>query len=154
MYSGPWNFDATGLGTGPLTGWALCNGNNGTPDLSDRFVLATNTAAQVGTTGGAHTYTLTIAQLPPHTHTISADGTHTHDIYGVFHGQDNEGMTTVQQQEQLGEFSAEMTTSGPVVLILPFILFKRDLREATIMEEPPAPQEAELQSIIDRRLFA
>ncbi|GIV23255.1 MAG: hypothetical protein KatS3mg025_0914 [Bacteroidia bacterium] len=23
MYSGPWNFDATGLGTGPLTGWGL-----------------------------------------------------------------------------------------------------------------------------------
>ncbi|MCS7188343.1 MAG: hypothetical protein RMJ66_01765 [Bacteroidia bacterium] len=41
MYSGPWSFDATGLGTGALEGWALCNGNNGTPNLTDRFILAT-----------------------------------------------------------------------------------------------------------------
>ncbi|MCS7298230.1 MAG: hypothetical protein RMK19_06795 [Bacteroidia bacterium] len=91
MYSGPWHFDATGLGTGPLEGWALCNGNNGTPDLTDRFVLATNSSASVGSTGGSHTYTLTVSQLPPHSHSISSDGNHFHEIYAVFHGQDNEG---------------------------------------------------------------
>jgi hypothetical protein len=81
MYSGPWHFDATGLGTGPLTGWALCNGNNGTPNLLDRFVMGTISSADLNTTGGTNSYTLTVAQLPPHTHGVRA----------IFHGQDNEG---------------------------------------------------------------
>jgi hypothetical protein len=33
MYSGPFYFDETGKGYGPLKGWALCNGLNGTPNL-------------------------------------------------------------------------------------------------------------------------
>jgi len=91
MYSGPWNFDATGLGTGSLTGWALCNGNNGTPDLSDRFVMGTTSSATLGQTGGSNTIYLTVDQLPPHTHSISAAGDHTHGVRAIFHGQDSEG---------------------------------------------------------------
>lgn len=34
-------------------GWVLCDGNNGSPDLRDRFVLGTADAAKVGTPGGA-----------------------------------------------------------------------------------------------------
>lgn len=78
MYSGPWNFDGTGLGTGPLAGWALCNGNNNTPNLSDRFIIATNNQASVGTTGGNNFYSLTVNQLPAHNHSISNDGAHNH----------------------------------------------------------------------------
>jgi len=35
-------FDANGLGDerGPYDGWAICNGNNGTPDLTDSMVRA------------------------------------------------------------------------------------------------------------------
>jgi hypothetical protein len=33
------NFDTTGLGTGSMTNWALCNGNNNTPDLRGRFLV-------------------------------------------------------------------------------------------------------------------
>jgi hypothetical protein len=81
MYSGVWNFDATGLGTGTLTGWALCNGNNGTPNLQDRFVMGTVNSVNLNSTGGNNSYTLTAAQLPAHTHGIRA----------IFHGQDTEG---------------------------------------------------------------
>ena len=56
MYSGPWNFDATGLGTGDLEGWALCNGNNGTPDLSDRFVFCSTSSITQGDTGGSSSH--------------------------------------------------------------------------------------------------
>ncbi|MCD6418509.1 hypothetical protein J7M00_06985, partial [bacterium] len=63
MYSGPWNFDDTGLGTGPLVGWALCNGNNGTPDLSDRFVMGTVSSPTPGGTGGSTTHTHSIPNL-------------------------------------------------------------------------------------------
>jgi hypothetical protein len=32
-------FDTTGLGIGEMLGYALCNGNNGTPNLSGRFIV-------------------------------------------------------------------------------------------------------------------
>lgn len=39
--------------TGPRvpTGWAICNGTNGTPDLTDRFVVG-DTVVSTGTAGG------------------------------------------------------------------------------------------------------
>lgn len=41
-------------------GWALCNGENGTPDLRGRFVVgAGNSDYAVGATGGTATETLT-----------------------------------------------------------------------------------------------
>ncbi|GIV41740.1 MAG: hypothetical protein KatS3mg034_1050 [Vicingaceae bacterium] len=91
MYSGPWNFDATGLGIGNLTGWALCNGNNGTPDLSDRFVMGTTLSGNLLNTGGNNFLNLSIANLPSHNHSISNDGNHNHTVSARFHGQDNEG---------------------------------------------------------------
>jgi hypothetical protein len=38
------------------SGWALCNGLNGTPDLRDRFVKGAANGANPGTTGGAATH--------------------------------------------------------------------------------------------------
>ena len=69
MYSGTWNFDATGLGIGSLYGWRLCNGyNNLTPDLTDKFVLGTTTFAALLDSGGSNTIQLTPNQLPAHQH--------------------------------------------------------------------------------------
>ena len=62
------------------TGWALCNGNNGTPDLRDRFIVGAGNNYAIGNTGGADTITLTQAQIPAHTHTgtTNISGEHTH----------------------------------------------------------------------------
>ena len=56
------------------SGWALCNGSNGTPDLRDRFVIAAGSTYAVGATGGSadaivvsHTHTATVTD-PGHTH--------------------------------------------------------------------------------------
>lgn len=49
-------------------GFALCNGQNGTPDLRDKFVLGTGTKYSVGDTGGEEEVTLTVAQMPNHVH--------------------------------------------------------------------------------------
>ena len=59
------------------SGWALCNGSNGTPDLRDRFVVAAGSTYSVGATGGSadaivvsHTHTATSTVTDPgHTHT-------------------------------------------------------------------------------------
>jgi hypothetical protein len=60
------------------SGWVLCNGSNGTPDLRDRFVIAAGSTYAVGATGGtadaivvAHTHTATsVVTDPGHIHTI------------------------------------------------------------------------------------
>ena len=53
------------------TGWVLCDGNNSTPDLRNRFVVGAGTGGNYspGDTGGANSVTLTVAQIPAHTHT-------------------------------------------------------------------------------------
>jgi microcystin-dependent protein len=56
-------------------GWALCDGTKGTPDLRDRFIAGAGNTYAVGTTGGEATHTLTIDEMPSHTHIQNA---HTH----------------------------------------------------------------------------
>jgi hypothetical protein len=61
------------------SGWALCNGSNGTPNLRDRFVVGAGSAYNPGNTGGAstHTHSVTVnshvldaSQMPNHFHTL------------------------------------------------------------------------------------
>ena len=63
------------------TGWYLCDGNNGTPNLTDKFVMGAGTSNET-TTGGANSRTLAVANMPSHTHSFSAttnsEGSHTH----------------------------------------------------------------------------
>jgi microcystin-dependent protein len=55
-------------GTNPPAGWAVCNGQNGTPDLRNRFVAATGGQYNLGNTGGADQVTISIDELAPHVH--------------------------------------------------------------------------------------
>lgn len=41
----------------PPTGWALCNGENGTPDLRNRFIVGAGDEYSVGDVGGVKSYT-------------------------------------------------------------------------------------------------
>ena len=55
------------------TGWALCNGQNGTPNLRDRFVVGAGGGYAVGVMGGSSTSgatTLATSQIPGHTHSL------------------------------------------------------------------------------------
>jgi microcystin-dependent protein len=49
-------------------GWALCDGQNGTPDLRDRFIVGAGNNYKQGSTGGVDTVQLTISQMPAHNH--------------------------------------------------------------------------------------
>jgi len=64
------------------TGWALCNGQNGTPDLRDRFIVGAGSTYSIGNTGGAASVALSGNNIPSHSHTFSAlttvDGAHGH----------------------------------------------------------------------------
>lgn len=84
-------------------GWVLCDGNNGTPDLTNRFVRGadgdTTGNAIRGQASGNNSHLITTANLPSHSHPISmqyngaghghwADGNgcpHAHPISGSTH---------------------------------------------------------------------
>lgn len=62
------------------SGWYLCNGSNGTPDLRDRFVVGAGSTYAVAATGGSAN-----ATLVSHTHTANVtDPGHTHTAPGKF----------------------------------------------------------------------
>tara|TARA_R110000868_G_scaffold275101_2_gene534798 strand:- start:527 stop:1411 length:885 start_codon:yes stop_codon:yes gene_type:complete len=70
-------------------GWLLCDGTNGTLDLRDKFIVGAGSTYAVGATGGVDTVTLSVAQMPSHTHTVAgttaADGIHTHTVSDPSH---------------------------------------------------------------------
>lgn len=58
------------------SGWLLCDGTSGTPDLRNRFIVGAGSTYAVNATGGtadavvpSHTHTFTGDALPTHTHT-------------------------------------------------------------------------------------
>ena len=55
------------------SGFVLCDGNNSTPDLRDRFVVGAGNSYNVDDTGGSESVTLTVNQIPSHKHTTSVD---------------------------------------------------------------------------------
>lgn len=70
------------LGSIP-SGWKLCDGTNGTPNLSSRFIIGAGNTYSIGCTGGCADYV-----IPNHTHsgsTTSSNGTHNHSITGSSH---------------------------------------------------------------------
>jgi len=70
------NFESNGLGKNLRTGWAICNGNNGTPNLQGRVLIHYSADFPLGTVGGSKD-----AVVVEHTHLIDqvfnehADGT-------------------------------------------------------------------------------
>lgn len=57
------------------TNWHICNGQNGTPDLRNRFIMGCNAVSDIGKKGGTNTMsgttgpaTLSVSQMPKHTH--------------------------------------------------------------------------------------
>lgn len=63
-------------------GWVLCDSNNGTPELTDRYITCAGTLS-VGTGWGANSVQLTTTQIPSHSHGNSDTNTsdsHSHTI--------------------------------------------------------------------------
>jgi microcystin-dependent protein len=59
------------------SGWYLCDGTNGTPNLTDRFVVGSGNTYSIGDTGGSAD-----AVVVSHTHTITDPG-HSHTQYST-----------------------------------------------------------------------
>ena len=91
-------------------GWALCDGTNGTPNLTGKFVVHadadTGGTYAPGDTGGADEVTLTESQMPSHTHTASTD---TASLTGAFRLPTN---TVGFSASATGVFSADASGAG------------------------------------------
>lgn len=51
------------------SGFLLCNGANGTPDLRDKFLVGAGNSYGIGATGGATHVQLSLNEMPSHAHT-------------------------------------------------------------------------------------
>jgi hypothetical protein len=65
------------------SGWALCDGTNGTPNLQDRFVVGTGSTYAVNAIGGSAT----------HNHTTGTAGDHNHALSSTSNGGNTGGIT-------------------------------------------------------------
>lgn len=86
-------------GSGVPSGWALCDGTNGTPDLRGRFIVGASTSRAPGSTGGQEYVTLSDQQsgIRAHVHTTDqANAAHAHGLTETNlshnHGMDHAGL--------------------------------------------------------------
>ena len=85
----------------PPDGWLLCNGQPGTPDLTDRFVIGAGGSTPYTGTGGATTATIGLGNLP----TLQSPFT-------VFTGAGTIGSATLGQGGGDAQGSSNFTVTG------------------------------------------
>lgn len=64
-------------------GWELCDGRNGTPDLTNRFILGTSIDDdEYLTTGGSNKIEIKLNNMPEHSHNgeTNSNGSHIHNV--------------------------------------------------------------------------
>ncbi|MEB3310777.1 MAG: hypothetical protein VKJ02_11140 [Snowella sp.] len=91
-----WSGDETRI----PSGWALCDGQGGRPDLRGRFILGSGQGSGLtnrtrGGTGGVERHTLTVAEMPTHNHGITDPGhAHTWTASRQLQGTDDRNYTS------------------------------------------------------------
>ena len=107
----------TGYGTIPIggiimwsgstvpDGWALCDGSNGTPDLRGKFIMGKNKANEISSYGGREYVTLSVSNLPAHSHMYAGDDMLDHIGDGNYKARDN-------VVSRPGNYDASSTSSG------------------------------------------
>lgn len=97
------------------TGWFLCDGNNGTPDLRNRFLVGAGSTYAVGATGGSadaivvsHTHTASVTD-PGHTHTTTFNASSLGHAQG---GGTNPLTTTVPFSPTTQNYTSASNTTG------------------------------------------
>lgn len=124
-------FDSTGAGLGEWEKIYLCNGNNGTPDKRGRSPIGAiqgmgggaldsqvdpgqvgNINYALNTKNGANRVTLTISQLPSHTHTPSiniVDPGHTHFTFSNDPGANGPDVTSATYPTRRGDLNDNLS---------------------------------------------
>jgi hypothetical protein len=91
------------------SGWLLCNGLNGTPDLRNRFVVGATSTYAVNATGGSAD---AIVVAHTHTGTTSTAGNHAHNTYWGSFGGGNAYPEDPYISSNLGGVAGSTTAAG------------------------------------------
>lgn len=101
------------------SGFVLCNGSNGTPDLRNRFIVGSGSSYSTGNTGGANSVTLSISQMPSHNHSASSsvsDPGHSHSFKGATgsSGSGTSSRDSVPETQQTGSSTTGISVSTSI----------------------------------------
>ena len=96
--------------------WQLCDGTNGTPDLTTKFIMGTVVEGEIGTLGGSndavavsHNHTFAGAALPPHDHDM---GGYWHECGSSGGGRLHQGNSTHTTADSAGTPTGTVSTDG------------------------------------------
>jgi len=90
------------------SGWALCDGTNGTPDLRDRFIVGKGNIYLDGETGGSAD-SVVVSHSHEFSATTSPNGLHSHTVRNGTGGIGNSGLFGTRSNQ--GSFPYDQSTS-------------------------------------------
>ena len=99
------------------TGWVLCDGTSGTPNLADRFVLGVNTGQDPGTVGGSSSHDHSVD--PPNT--VSSMGS----VFTWVSQSSSEQAVNIQPHDHdvdIAAFNSALASNVPPYFRLAFIM--------------------------------
>ena len=119
----PANYDPTGRGLAHTEawGWALTNGQNGTTDTGDQFIVGASPSKGIGSTGGAASALVEARYLPRQSPWGVSDPGHNH-VVPVNQAAAGNGQVIAKGDETTGTDYARRTrteTTGITLLQLP-----------------------------------
>lgn len=94
------------------TGWALCDGSNGTPDLRDRFIVGAGDSYNPDDTGGSDAVALSEGDIPSHRHGDGSYATTHTDLGSHNHGSGSYNTTHDGTHEHELEITEHTSTGG------------------------------------------
>lgn len=130
------------------TGWALCDGQDGRPDLRDKFVLGAGTAHSVGSTGGSEEVKLTVAQMPAHGHNYTTVLTSSSTNAGSGSNKTYIDRTTTNRTETSGQ-SAPHPNMPPYYALCYIIKVTADETDGVTMDQVNAAIDAAITGAIE-----
>jgi hypothetical protein len=116
------------------SGWQLCNGTNGTPDLRDRFIVGAGNTYNPGNTGGSAN-----ATLVSHTHTATTTATdsgHSHTTALYYRPHSASGAAQQYAQNTTG-FGGQISTNSGTANITASTSISTEGSSATNANLPP-----------------
>ena len=116
------NFESDGLGKNLRAGWAICNGNNGTPNISNRVIVSYGSDfPTLNAVGGEKEHVLTESELPAHSHGLPIESGGALNIQSLTSsGNADEGLSETNRTANTG--GGQPHNNMPPYIVLVYIM--------------------------------